>query len=445
DSESDYRDENPVTGNNENIGAFSIKLSRIQPDKNQPRKYFDEEKLQELADNIKEYGVIEPIVVKENGAFYEIITGERRWRAARMAGLKEIPVVIKNVDDRTSREMSIIENIQREDLNPVEEALAYQSLIEDFNLTQEEVAKKVSKNRSTITNSLRLLKLDEDILEMLRDGRITQGHARALLVIEERDLRKKIADKCALENLSVREIEKLVKLDKLSKENKSKNINKNKTEPKLDLNKNKTVKKTKETISTTLDTLSPEKDKEKNILILNEDNNPNFARIPRLIRRQSRLATGTTFNAKDVEKAIKLRRKQYNEYLKNLNKPKEVKPEPVIESESSSSSESEPKVYDSNKVNTIQKIYRGYQNKKIYQLVDRLKINSCVTELLCLIFCRVFIHAKKRISFGILKTYYHVPFSNICEEMDFKDKIAIRLPDRYYNFKYLVEYEYYVL
>jgi len=237
----------------------------------------------------------------------------------------------------------------------------------------------------------------------------------------------------------------ITKGGKTSKENKSKNITKNKTEPKLDLNKNKTLKKTKETISTTLDTLSPEKDKEKNILVLNEDNNPNFARIPRLIRRQSRLATGTTFNAKDVEKAIKLRRKQYNEYLKNLNKPKEVKPEPVIESESSSSSESEPKVYDSNKVNTIQKIYRGYQNKKIYQLVDRLKINSCVTELLCLIFCRVYIHAKKRISFGILKTYYHVPFSNICEEMDFKDKIAIRLPDRYYNFKYLVEYEYYVL
>ena len=237
----------------------------------------------------------------------------------------------------------------------------------------------------------------------------------------------------------------ITKKGKTNKENKSKNITKNKTESKLDLNKNKSLKKTKETISTTLDTLSPEKDKGKNILVLNEDNNPNFARIPRLIRRQSRLATGTTFNAKDVEKAIKLRRKQYNEYLKNLNKPKEVKPEPVIESESSSSSESEPKVYDSNKVNTIQKIYRGYQNKKIYQLVDRLKINSCVTELLCLIFCRVYIHAKKRISFGILKTYYHVPFSNICEEMDFKDKIAIRLPDRYYNFKYLVEYEYYVL
>jgi len=227
DNENQYdglQDEKLINENKDNTGSLLIKLGRIQPDKNQPRKYFDEEKLQELADNIKEYGVIEPIVVKESGAFYEIITGERRWRAARMAGLKEIPVVVKkNVDDRTSREMSIIENIQREDLNPVEEALAYQSLIEDFNLTQEEVAKKVSKKRSTITNSLRLLKLDEDVLEMLKGGLITQGHARALLVIEDRELRKKIADKCAAENLSVREIENLVKLDKISKEKKSKN------------------------------------------------------------------------------------------------------------------------------------------------------------------------------------------------------------------------------
>ena len=207
----------------ENDVLRNLKITEVEPNRNQPRKRFDEDALEELANSIQEYGLIQPIVVTKQDDYYQIIAGERRWRAARMAGLKEIPVVIKNVDDRTSREMSIIENIQREDLNPVEEALAYQSLIEDFNLTQEEVAKKVSKNRSTITNSLRLLKLDEDILEMLRDGRITQGHARALLVIEERDLRKKIADKCALENLSVREIEKLVKLDKLSKENKSKN------------------------------------------------------------------------------------------------------------------------------------------------------------------------------------------------------------------------------
>ena len=207
--------------NIEGDGSILIKLSRIQPDKNQPRKDFDETKLQELADSIREYGVISPIVVKENGAFYDIVAGERRWRAARLAGLTEIPVVIKKVDEKTSREMSIIENIQRDDLNPVEEALAYQSLIDDYGMTQEQVASRVSKNRTTITNSLRLLKLDDELLEMLRDGLITQGHARALLAIEDLELRRKIALRCAKENLSVREIEKLVKLDKLSKEKKN--------------------------------------------------------------------------------------------------------------------------------------------------------------------------------------------------------------------------------
>ncbi len=207
--------------NIEGNGSVLIKLSRIQPDKNQPRKDFDETKLQELADSIREYGVISPIVVKENGAFYDIVAGERRWRAARLAGLTEIPVVIKNVDEKTSREMSIIENIQRDDLNPVEEALAYQSLIDDYGLTQEEVASRVSKNRTTITNSLRLLKLDEELLDMLREGLITQGHARALLAIEDSELRRKIALRCAKENLSVREIENLVRQDKLSKEKKS--------------------------------------------------------------------------------------------------------------------------------------------------------------------------------------------------------------------------------
>ena len=207
--------------NNENTGALLINISRIQPDRNQPRKDFDEVKLQELADSIKEYGVISPIVVKANGPFYDIVAGERRWRAARLAGLKEIPVVVKNVDERTSREMSIIENIQRDDLNPVEEALAYQSLIDDYGLTQEEVASRVSKNRSTITNSLRLLKLDDEILDMIKEGLITQGHARALLAIDDIELRKKIALRCAEKNLSVREIENLVKLDKISKEKKN--------------------------------------------------------------------------------------------------------------------------------------------------------------------------------------------------------------------------------
>ena len=206
----------------EQEGMLLVKLSRIQPDPDQPRKNFDEEKLNELADSIRTYGMISPIVVKKRGALYEIVAGERRWRAARIAGLKEIPVVIKEVDEKTSRELSIIENIQRDDLNAVEEARAYQSLIEEYGLTQEEVAARVAKNRSTITNSLRLLKLEPEILTLLQDGKITQGHARALLAVEDTELRKKIAEKCTKENLSVREIETLVKLDKLSKEKKEK-------------------------------------------------------------------------------------------------------------------------------------------------------------------------------------------------------------------------------
>ena len=206
----------------EQDGMLLVKLSRIQPDPDQPRKNFDEEKLNELAESIRTYGMISPIVVKKRGALYEIVAGERRWRAARIAGLKEIPVVIKEVDEKTSRELSIIENIQRDDLNAVEEARAYQSLIEEYGLTQEEVAARVAKNRSTITNSLRLLKLEPEILTLLQDGKITQGHARALLAVEDPELRKKIAEKCTKENLSVREIETLVKLDKLSKAKKEK-------------------------------------------------------------------------------------------------------------------------------------------------------------------------------------------------------------------------------
>lgn len=211
-----------TTKDTEQDGMLLVKLSRIQPDPDQPRKNFDEEKLNELADSIRTYGMISPIVVKRRGALYEIVAGERRWRAARIAGLKEIPVVIKEVDEKTSRELSIIENIQRDDLNAVEEARAYQSLIEEYGLTQEEVAARVAKNRSTITNSLRLLKLEPEILTLLQDGKITQGHARTLLAVEDTELRKKIAEKCTKENLSVREIETLVKLDKLSKAKKEK-------------------------------------------------------------------------------------------------------------------------------------------------------------------------------------------------------------------------------
>lgn len=213
--ESDKK-EKPLTG------LRTMSLSLIQPNLNQPRKDFDEDKLIELSESIKNYGVLQPLIIKKEGPLYEIVAGERRWRAAKLAGLKEVPVIIRDIGERESCEISIIENIQRSDLNPVEEALAYKTLIEEYKLTQEELASRVSKSRSAITNSLRLLKLDDKILEKLSSGKITQGHARALLSIEEKDLRLEIADKCEEKNLSVREIENLVKFAKLSKNKKEK-------------------------------------------------------------------------------------------------------------------------------------------------------------------------------------------------------------------------------
>ena len=204
-------------GSEDDKAPLELAIGLIQPNKNQPRKNFDEQKLQELADSLKEYGMISPIIVKKSGSIYEIIAGERRWRAAKIAGLSTVPVIVKDIDEQTSKELAIIENIQRDDLNPVEEAMAYQSLINEYGMTQEEVAEKVSKNRTTITNSLRLLKLEPEILGMLGEGKISQGHARALLAIEDSELRKSIADRCAEENLSVREIENLVRIDKMNK------------------------------------------------------------------------------------------------------------------------------------------------------------------------------------------------------------------------------------
>ena len=165
-----------------------VKITKIEPNKSQPRKQFDEDALQELADSIKQYGVLEPLIVTKKGKFYEIIAGERRWRAARLAGVKEVPVVIREYTDREIMEISLIENIQREDLNPIEEALAYESLINEYSLTQEEVAEKVSKNRSTIANSLRLLKLCDEVRQMIIEDKLTTGHARALIPIEDAEL-----------------------------------------------------------------------------------------------------------------------------------------------------------------------------------------------------------------------------------------------------------------
>ena len=166
----------------------TLNINRIEPNKNQPRKEFNEDALQELADSIKQFGVIEPLVVVKRKGYYELIAGERRWRAARLAGLKEVPVVIKDYDDQQIVEIALIENIQREDLNPIEEAHAYERLIQEFNLTQDEVAERVSKSRTTVTNALRLLKLTEKVQQMLIDDMLSTGHVRALITITEPQL-----------------------------------------------------------------------------------------------------------------------------------------------------------------------------------------------------------------------------------------------------------------
>ena len=189
-----------------------IKLTLIEPNSSQPRKQFDEESLQELAASIKEYGVLQPLLVKEKDGHYEIIAGERRWRAAKLAGLTEVPALIREYDKQKTMEVALIENIQRTDLNPIEEALAYQRLIREFDLTQEEIASRVSKNRATITNSMRLLKLDERVQQMLVEGQISSGHARALLGLEDGESQYQAAKKIMQENLSVRDVEKLVKM-----------------------------------------------------------------------------------------------------------------------------------------------------------------------------------------------------------------------------------------
>lgn len=186
-------------------------IHKIEPNREQPRKKFEEESLNELADSIRQYGVLQPLLVQKKEDYYAIIAGERRWRAARLAGLKEVPVWIKELSRQESMEIALIENIQREDLNPVEEAQAYQMLIQEFGLKHEEVADRVSKSRAAITNSMRLLKLDEVVLNMLVYGELTQGHARALLALTDPEAQKKAAQIIVEKNLSVRDTEKLVK------------------------------------------------------------------------------------------------------------------------------------------------------------------------------------------------------------------------------------------
>lgn len=188
-----------------------IKITKVEPNRNQPRKNFDEDSLQELADSIKQFGMISPILVQDKKEYYEIIAGERRWRAAKIAGLKEIPVIIKNYTAQEVVEISLIENIQREDLNPIEEAMAFKRLLEEFGLKQDEVAERVSKSRTAVTNSMRLLKLCDGVQQMIIDDMLSTGHARALISIEDKELQLQLAQRIFDEKLSVREVEKIVK------------------------------------------------------------------------------------------------------------------------------------------------------------------------------------------------------------------------------------------
>ncbi len=200
---------------------IKLRLSEIEPNRSQPRKKFDEDSLLELADSIKQFGLLQPLLVQKKKDYYEIIAGERRWRAAKMAGLKEVPVIIKDFSDQEIVEISLIENIQRENLNPIEEAQAYKRLLTEFHLKQDEVAERVSKSRTAVTNSIRLLKLDERVQQMVIDDMISTGHARTLLAIEDKDLQYQFAMKIFDEKLSVREVERLMKnLDKQKPEKK---------------------------------------------------------------------------------------------------------------------------------------------------------------------------------------------------------------------------------
>lgn len=212
--------ENTVDTNN---SIFYIDINHIKPNAKQPRKYFDDEKIEELAESIKRYGVIQPIVLRKSQNYYEIVAGERRWRAARIAGLKEVPCIMRDFTDEENMLVAIIENMQREDLNPIEEANGIETLIKTYGFTQEEVSKNISKSRPYITNLLRLLRLPDKIRDMLEDGMITQGHARALINIDNEKRQLHLCEQIVEKGLSVREVEKLADA---SKEKKKKNKNK---------------------------------------------------------------------------------------------------------------------------------------------------------------------------------------------------------------------------
>lgn len=206
----------------ENQGVTEININRILPNPHQPRRDFDDEKLEELAASIREHGVIQPIIVRENGDMYELVAGERRWRAAKKLGHTTIPAIIKEYTDGEVMEIALIENLQREDLNPIEEAAAYKQLMEEFGLTQDELSKKIGKSRSLIANSIRLLNLPAEIQELLEKGAITTGHARSLLSLDDKGMQMELARRIIEEGLTVRDIEKIVKKAAVEKDKKTK-------------------------------------------------------------------------------------------------------------------------------------------------------------------------------------------------------------------------------
>lgn len=218
----------------EDKGIKTIKITEIEPNTAQPRKQFDEDALEELSESIKHYGVLQPLIVQKNGKFYEIIAGERRWRAAKKAGLKEIPVIVKDYSKEEILEVSLIENIQRENLNSIEEAIAYKRLISEFHLKQDEIAEKVSKSRSAIANTLRLLQLDERVQKMIVEEMLSSGHARNLISIKDKELQYELAMKIFDEKLSVRETEKLIRQIEKDRKDGKKKKNEKKITPEIE-------------------------------------------------------------------------------------------------------------------------------------------------------------------------------------------------------------------
>lgn len=227
----DVKSKSDSTAKNEE-GGVKVNINEVEPNRKQPRKAFDEDALMELSESIKQFGVLSPLLVQQKDGYYEIIAGERRWRAAKMAGLKEVPVIIRNLTNQEIVEISLIENIQREDLNPIEEAFAYKRLLEEFDLKQDEVAERVSKSRTAVTNSMRLLKLDERVQQMVIDDMISTGHARSILGITDKDKQYEFAQRIFDEKLSVRDVEKEVK--KMQSEKNSDKKEKKPIDPKLE-------------------------------------------------------------------------------------------------------------------------------------------------------------------------------------------------------------------